>query len=161
MNCSQAIHVFLDYSVSEEDIKANRLRACSQAIDYGLFLINNRVATVQKFSQTENLTELQKMRMRVNRKDSREVYGAMDIMINANILRNILLEPEVDRKHFTSSWTLRFQNNEEFVYKLLPSEWIHSYGRPLNKIIEHLYLMERKSLDIYDYIQFMKSLSNA
>lgn len=152
-NYYQAIHIFLGYCQTEEEIQENVLKACAGAIDYGNWMMTQRYNTMSKLIRAKELLPHERMRKAYSKKDSVELARFAKIIINANILRQILITKRLDPDIFLNEWEFPMGKSAHYGFSISIPEWLAEYGRSYHRIVGHLKHRENINLSTPKFLE--------
>lgn len=153
LNYIEAILIFLNYSVTESDIKASLWRTISLCIDFNRMRIDERAELITRFRDATDLSHIQKLMTHSIRQDSREIHLGVETIFNANILRSLIWKREIPEDYFVSDWIIK--NESSVLYTYVPDweEWCGKYGRSFFKILGHHIIIFKQDIKLPKFIK--------
>lgn len=147
-NYFEAVIIFLNYTITEMDLRSSILKAISICIDFNRMRIDERAELISRFQRAVDLTHLQKLMTQSIRKDSRELHLGAETIFNANILRAIIWNKSIPESFFVSDWII--ERNGQVLYTYTPcwEEWVGVYGRCFFKILGYHTILLHQKLDL-------------
>lgn len=101
-NIVVAIKIFLHYTGTLEVNLDELLLLCAKSIDHATYHMNTRIRLMASFITGKKVSDRHRELVRETGKDSIELTTNMETIVNANILRSILLNKVVPASYFLS-----------------------------------------------------------
>lgn len=134
-NIMNAIQIFLNHSISQITIEQGILRATSLVIDTSYKAIIARLGSKSKMTRSEGISTYQRLRIKAMKKDKKELQILAETILNANILRDIILLGEVKETYWTDIYDIKYKKESVYEISVSIPDWIDRYSRSFQKII--------------------------
>lgn len=134
-NLIVAIKIFLHYTGTIEVDLDDLPLLCAKSIDHATYHMNARIRIMASFISGKRVKDRHRELVRETGRDSTELTANMETIVNANILRSLLLKREVPAELMLKRWKQELDFGIEYTYQVNLEDWSNKYGRSFHKIV--------------------------